>query len=41
MIRPGDGQPPVEGEHLFYQGDHPVVSLPVRRVGEVYAVNGK
>ena len=28
VVRPGGGQLPVEGEHLFDQGDHPVVVVP-------------
>ena len=41
VVRPGGGQPPVEGEYLFDQGDHPIVALPVRRVGEVDGADGK
>ncbi len=41
VVRPGGGELPMEGEHLFDQGDHPVVALPVRRVGEVDGADGK
>ena len=41
MVRPGGGQPPVQSEHLFDKGNHPVVVLPVRRVSEVDEPNGE
>jgi len=37
----GGGELPVESKHLFDQGDHPVVPLPVRRVGEVDGADGE
>jgi hypothetical protein len=41
MVRPGDGELPVEGEHLLDQGDHPVVPIPIRRIGEVDEADGE
>jgi len=41
VFRPGGGELPVESKHLFDQGDHPVVPLPVRRVGEVDGADGE
>jgi hypothetical protein len=41
VVCPGRGELPVEDEHLFDQGDHSVVALPVRRVGEVNGADGE